>query len=166
MPNGCKSVTTGRSCQILMKKACPHLGDSDLMGFPFHLQVNTALPIILAIALFLHGCASLTGRESHPELIGYKETGMASYYARYFRHSKTASGEPLNNKSMTAAHRTLPFGTEVKVTNLNNGKTVTVKINDRGPFVKGRIIDLTRAAFSRIADLDEGVAKVAIRVMK
>jgi rare lipoprotein A len=67
---------------------------------------------------------------------------------------------------MTAAHKTLPFGTEVKVTNLNNGKSGTVRINDRGPFVRGRIIDLTRAAFSQIARLDKGLAKVEIRSMK
>ena len=66
---------------------------------------------------------------------------------------------------MTAAHKTLPFGTKVIVTNINNGKTVTVKINDRGPFVKGRIIDLTRAAFSKIESVDKGVAKVRIKVM-
>jgi rare lipoprotein A len=151
---------------IQMKNACSHQGDSDSMGFPCCLRVRTALAILLAFASFLHGCSSLTRHGSHPELIGYKETGMASYYARNFQHIKTASGEPLNNNSMTAAHKTLPFGTEVKVTNLNNGKSVTVIINDRGPFVKGRIIDLTRAAFSQIANLDKGVAKVEIRVVK
>jgi 3D (Asp-Asp-Asp) domain-containing protein len=67
--------------------------------------------------------------------------------------------------AMTAAHKTLPFGTEVLVKNLNNGKEVTVRINDRGPFVKGRIIDLTRAAFSQIANLKKGVAKVEIRAV-
>jgi rare lipoprotein A len=67
---------------------------------------------------------------------------------------------------MAAAHKTLPFGTEVKVTNLNNGKSVTVRINDRGPFVRGRIIDLTRAAFSQIARLDKGLAKVEITSLK
>jgi len=67
---------------------------------------------------------------------------------------------------MAAAHKSLPFGTEVKVTNLNNGKSGTVRINDRGPFVRGRIIDLTRAAFSQIARLDKGLAKVEIRSMK
>lgn len=91
---------------------------------------------------------------------------MASYYARKFQHRKTASGERLNNNSMTAAHKTLPFGTEVIVKNLGNGKSVAVRINDRGPFVRGRVIDLTRAAFSQIADLNKGVAKVEIRVVK
>ena len=63
---------------------------------------------------------------------------------------------------MTAAHKTLPFGTKVIVKNINNGKSVKVRINDRGPFVKGRIIDLTRVAFAKIANLDEGLAKVEI----
>jgi len=89
---------------------------------------------------------------------------MASYYARILHHRKTASGERFDNYAMTAAHKTLPFGSEVKVTNLNNGKSVTVRINDRGPFVKGRIIDLSRAAFSQIADLNKGVVKVEISV--
>jgi rare lipoprotein A len=67
---------------------------------------------------------------------------------------------------MTAAHKTVPFGTQVLVKNLANGKSVRVRINDRGPFVKGRIIDLTRTAFSRIASLDRGLAKVEVKVVK
>ena len=66
---------------------------------------------------------------------------------------------------MTAAHKSLPFGTQVIVTNINNGKTVMVTINDRGPFVKGRIIDLTQAAFSKIESLDKGIAVVEIRAV-
>ena len=91
---------------------------------------------------------------------------MASYYARTFQSRKTASGELLDNNAMTAAHRSLPFGTEVTVKNLSNGKSVRVRINDRGPFVRGRIIDLTRTAFSRIASLDKGVVKVEIMAAK
>jgi rare lipoprotein A len=136
------------------------------MGFRSYLLVSAALAVLLALVLFLNDFARLTREEPPPELIGYKETGMASYYARIFQHSKTASGEPLNNNKMTAAHKTLPFGTEVKVTNLTNGKSVTVRINDRGPFVKGRIIDLTKTAFSQIANLDRGVVKVQISVVK
>jgi rare lipoprotein A len=120
----------------------------------------------LLFALLLHGCASFTKHEPHPDLAGYKETGMASYYAKKLHHRKTASGERFDNYAMTAAHKTLPFGTEVKVTNSSNGRSVTVRINDRGPFVKGRIIDLSRAAFSQIADLHRGVVKVEIRVVK
>ena len=129
-------------------------------------RAGAALVILSVLVSFLHGCAGLTGNKPQRDLTGYKETGMASYYSRKLQHRRTASGEPLNNNSMTAAHKTLPFGTEVMVKNLKNGKSVKVRINDRGPFVKGRIIDLTKAAFSRIASLDKGVARVEIRVVK
>ena len=82
-----------------------------------------------------------------------------------FQFRKTASGERFNNYSMTAAHKSLPFGTKVIVTNINNGKTVMVTINDRGPYVKGRIIDLTRAAFLKIESLDKGITEVKIKVV-
>ena len=119
----------------------------------------------LVMLLFLNGCSSHQKYKTHPELIGYKESGMASYYAMKFQFRKTASGERFNNYALTAAHKTLPFGTEVIVTNTNNGKSVTVTINDRGPFVKGRIIDLTRMAFSKIENIDKGLTKVEIRVV-
>lgn len=101
-----------------------------------------------------------------PEWVGYQESGEASYYAMKYQNRKTASGERLDQGSNTAAHRTLPFGTMVKVTNISNRKWVTVKINDRGPFVNGRIIDLTRSAFKRIGDLDSGVVSVKIEVVR
>jgi rare lipoprotein A len=129
----------------------------------YHSRVNITF-LFLVVVLFLHGCAGQKGYKPEPELTSYKETGIASYYARKFQNRKTASGERLNNNSMTAAHKTLPFGTKVTVKNVNNGKSVQVTINDRGPFVKGRVIDLTRAAFSHIANLDEGLAKVEISV--
>ena len=72
----------------------------------------------------------------------------------------------INHSSNTAAHKKLPFGTKVKVTNIKNGKSVIVKINDRGPFVKGRIIDLTRSAFNSIGDLNSGIISVEIEVIK
>lgn len=94
------------------------------------------------------------------------QTGKASYYADKFDGRKTASGEIFRNQKLTAAHKTLPFGTKVKVTNLNNGKTVKVRVNDRGPFVAGRIIDLSKKAAKKI-DIDkEGVAKVKITYKK
>ena len=83
-----------------------------------------------------------------------------------YQNQQTASGERLNQGSKTAAHKKLPFGTKVKVTNIDNGKNVIVRINDRGPFVKGRIIDLTRSAFSKIGDLDSGIIDVEIEVIK
>ena len=94
---------------------------------------------------------------------GGSETGLASFYAESFNGKKTANGETYYSSKLTAAHKTLPFGTLVKVTNLGNGKSVNVRINDRGPFVAGRIIDLTRAAAREIDMEKAGVAKVTIR---
>jgi rare lipoprotein A len=79
--------------------------------------------------------------------------------------SRTASGERCNPRSLTAAHRTLPFGTKVKVENLKNGRSVVVRINDRGPFVHGRIIDLTRAAASQLGIVGAGTAHVRLTVL-
>jgi len=87
------------------------------------------------------------------------QVGHASWYALY---SRTASGEMMNPSELTAAHRSLPFGTEVLVENLNNGRTVVVRINDRGPFIGGRIIDLSKAAAANIGMIDSGVAKVRV----
>lgn len=91
--------------------------------------------------------------------IASAQCGRASWYAL---HSKTASGERMNPSAMTAAHRTLPFGTRVAVTNKRNGKTVVVRINDRGPFIRGRVIDLSRAAAQRSGMVGSGHAPVCI----
>jgi rare lipoprotein A len=136
------------------------------MVFQSDIRVRTAFAVFLLVVLLLQGCSRLARYESRPDLSGYRETGLASYYAKKHQHRKTASGEPFDNNALTAAHKNLPFGTEVVVKNLNRGRSVRVRINDRGPFVKGRIIDLTRAAFSRIASLDKGVANVEIRVVE
>lgn len=96
----------------------------------------------------------------------HKEAGQASYYADRFQNRKTASGEPYKAGRKTAAHRTLPFGSQVKVTNLQNGKSVVVRINDRGPFVRGRVIDLSRSAFASIGDTRAGLLKVRIEVVR
>jgi rare lipoprotein A len=92
----------------------------------------------------------------------YTENGQASYYGDEFNGNKTASGEIYNMNDYTAAHRTLPFGTKVKVTNLKNNKTVIVRINDRGPFKPGRIIDLSKAAAKQIDLIKYGVVDVKI----
>lgn len=110
-------------------------------------------------------CSSIPGRRDS-NWVGYTESGMASYYAVKFQFKKTASGELYDRSKKTAAHRKLPFGTIVKVTNTKNGKSVIVKINDRGPFVKGRIVDLSGSAFNSIAKLDTGVIEVIIEVIK
>lgn len=91
------------------------------------------------------------------------ETGRASYYADKFQGRKTANGETFRQSKKTAAHKTLPFGTKVTVKNLTNGKTVKVRINDRGPFVKGRTIDLSKKAAKKIDMVNAGVADVELR---
>lgn len=101
-----------------------------------------------------------------PKYIGFTESGKASYYAMKFQFRKTANGERFSQMAKTAAHKKLPFGSKVKVTNVKNGKSVTVRINDRGPFVKGRIIDLSRAAFKKIGNLNSGILDVKIEVIK
>ncbi|SIO45686.1 septal ring lytic transglycosylase RlpA family protein [Chitinophaga niabensis] len=94
------------------------------------------------------------------------ESGKASYYADKFQGRKTANGETFKQQRMTAAHPTLPFGTKVKVTNLNNGRSVKVRVNDRGPFVAGRIIDLSKKAARKLGMLQTGVANVKLKYKK
>lgn len=91
--------------------------------------------------------------------------GVASYYGPGFQGRSTASGERFNMYDMTAAHRTLPFGTNVEVTNLSNGKSVVVRINDRGPFKRGRIIDLSKAAARKIDMISNGTVRVRVKVL-
>ena len=114
-------------------------------------------PIIFTL-LFIAICFSGYAQDT--------ETGLASFYSDAFEGKQTASGEIYKSSKMTAAHRTLPFGTEVKVTNLSNNKSVTVSVNDRGPFVKNRIIDLSKAAAVKLDYVDQGVTKVKIEPIK
>ena len=92
--------------------------------------------------------------------------GQASYYADSLSGNKTASGEPYDKNAMTAAHRTLPFGTRVKVTYVSTGKSVIVTINDRGPRVKGRIIDLSGAAAEQVGMKQDGHGDVSVEVLE
>lgn len=94
------------------------------------------------------------------------ESGKASYYADKFQGRRTASGEIFRQRRMTAAHKTLPFGTKVRVTNLSNGRSIKVRINDRGPFVAGRIIDLSKKAARKLGMLNDGVVNVKVRYKK
>lgn len=97
-------------------------------------------------------------------LIAHKfvQRGLASWYGPGFHGRQTANGEKFNKNELTAAHRTLPFGTKVRVTNLNNGLSVIVRINDRGPFVRNRVIDLSEAAAREIGMINSGVVSVLI----
>jgi len=113
-----------------------------------------------ALALFtlLAGCAS---HDIDPR--GYDETGTASFYGARHHGKRTASGEAFDQHGLTAAHRSLPFGTKVLVTNLKNDRSVVVRINDRGPHTRGRLIDLSRAAAQRLDMLRSGTARVRVQ---
>lgn len=96
---------------------------------------------------------------------GDTKTTIASYYHDKFNGRKTASGEIFNNADFTGAHRKLPFGTKVKVTNLRNNKSVVIEINDRGPFHSSRSLDLSKAAFDEIENLGKGTMPVEYEVL-
>ncbi len=97
--------------------------------------------------------------------LGQSQTGKASFYADKFEGHPTASGEKYKHNKLTAAHKTLPFGTMVRVTNLANNSTVDVEINDRGPYVDGRIIDLSRSAAEKLGFINLGIADVKLEVL-
>ena len=100
-----------------------------------------------------------------PAAAGYSEEGNASWYGNPFHGRRSSNGEVYDMNKMTAAHRTLPFDTMVRVTNLNNGKSTVVRITDRGPFVGNRIIDLSRAAAAEIGSIGPGIVPVRIEVL-
>jgi rare lipoprotein A len=123
------------------------------------------IPVIwaLMLALALCGCA---GSRAARRPTGPCERGQASWYGGHFHGRETASGETYDKEAMTAAHPRLPFGTIVKVTNEKNGWSCNVRINDRGPFAKGRIIDVSEAAARQLGMIGDGVAPVSVRVVK
>lgn len=98
-------------------------------------------------------------------LFGQKQTGKASFYADKFEGRYTASGEKYKAKKLTAAHKTLPFGTKVRIVNLANNQSVEVTVNDRGPYVDGRIVDLSKAAAEKLGFLNLGLAEVSLEVV-
>ncbi len=114
-----------------------------------------------ALLSLLAGCASTDTVDPH----GYDKTGVASYYGAKHQGKRTANGERFDKNSMTAAHRQLPFGTRVKVTNLNNDKSCVVRINDRGPHTRGRLIDLSHEAAARLGMLKSGTARVRVQAL-
>jgi rare lipoprotein A len=115
----------------------------------------------VVILLCLNSCCCLFGGPATQV-----EYGFASYYGAEFHGKKTASGEIFDQWKLTCAHRSLPFGTRIKVTNLTNNKSVVVLVNDRGPWVSGRVIDLSYAAAKRLDMLGKGIVRVKIEVMK
>lgn len=137
------------------------------------MSFKPALTALLATVLWLGGCA--TRVPSTPDAQGTPDTaqdgaespleierGLASWYGERFHGRRTASGEPFDMHALTAAHKTLPFGTQVRVRHATTGQEVLVRINDRGPHVRGRIIDLSRAAAAAIGLVHTGVAPVVV----
>ncbi len=122
---------------------------------------------VLVLAVFLlAGCATVAPPDTEPSpaaACDIVENGKASFYADKFNGRRTANGERFSNQAMTAAHRTLPFGTKIMVENPSNGRSVVVRINDRGPFIKGRVIDLSKAAAREIGIIGAGVAPVQLK---
>ena len=140
---------------------------------------------LLLFAVLLQGCGSLSSEptyrggsgQSKPYTIrgqtyyplasgeGFVEEGIASWYGSDFHGKRTANGERYDMYSMTAAHKLLPFNTQVKVTNLQNGRSIVVRINDRGPFVANRVIDLTHTGASQIGMIGPGTARVRVETV-
>lgn len=120
----------------------------------------------LALVLVLAACTSTRPPGTGRVASGYTEEGLASWYGEPYHGRPTASGATYDMHAMTAAHRTLPFGTWITVTNLENGRRAQVMINDRGPFVPGRILDLSRAAATKLGMLEKGLARVRLEVVQ
>ena len=124
---------------------------------------------IAILALVTVGCATTTRRPAAPDSAGPEPgtriDGLASWYGQQHQGRATASGEAFDMNKLTAAHRTLPFGTRLRVTNVENGKSVVVRVNDRGPHVPGRVLDLSLRAAKALGMVGEGVARVEVVVL-
>ena len=133
-------------------------------------RIHAGAAILVAVLTVVTGCGRRTAARvpappSAPARIGATETGVASWYGAPYDGRLAASGEIYDMEQLTAAHRSLPFGTWVKVADLDNGRSVNVRITDRGPFVDGRVIDLSHAAARRIDMLGTGTARVRLEVI-
>ncbi len=121
---------------------------------------------LVVLILVLLGAIACGGRKAPTTLPErYSDQGMASWYGRKYHGRHTANGERFDMYALTAAHRTLPFGSIVRVTDLENGGSVSVRINDRGPFKRGRIIDLSYAAAKKLRMVKRGVVRVKITLV-
>lgn len=119
--------------------------------------------LVIAVMMLSSGCTALQVRYTE----GYKERGIASWYGKEFHGVTTAKkDEKFDMNAMTTAHRRIPFNSTIKVTNRDNGKSVVVRVNDRGPTKRERIVDLSYAAFKKIADPDLGLISVEIEIIR
>ncbi|MFQ5542995.1 MAG: septal ring lytic transglycosylase RlpA family protein [Nitrospiria bacterium] len=128
-------------------------------------HIKTGIPFfyMCILTFILNACVTPVRKRDYP--IGYREVGFSSWYGKDFHGRPTASGEIYNMFGITAAHRTLPLGTLLRVIDLTTGRYVNVKVNDRGPFIKGRILDLSYGAAKRLDIVSDGIAKVEIEII-
>ena len=137
------------------------------------------IKFILIFAMFIVSCGSSIAYGDYVDTTGWSrkqiesikkhpqtQIGIASYYGKKFHKKRTANGEIFNMYKVSAAHKSYPLGTKVRVTNLENGKSIKLVINDRGPFVKGRIIDLSYKAARKLDFVNQGTTKVRINVIR
>ena len=137
------------------------------------------IKFILIFAVFVISCGSSIAYGDYVDTTGWSrkqiesikkhpqtQIGIASYYGKKFHKKRTANGEVFNMYKVSAAHKSYPLGTKVRVTNLENGKSIKLVINDRGPFVKGRIIDLSYKAARKLDFVNQGTTKVRINVIR
>jgi rare lipoprotein A len=131
-----------------------------------HFWSHTFCKLLLIAGLAVMGCGFLASTTVHAAKPGWSQEGIASYYYGPLFHGKlTANQEIYDENSLTAAHKTLPINTLVEVTRKANGKKVIVRINNRGPYVKGRIIDLSKEAARRLDMIEDGIAQVIVKVL-
>jgi rare lipoprotein A len=122
----------------------------------------TRAAVALLVVMVAAGCASRPRTAAAPDPGSDVEQGLASFYAEALRGRPTASGAPYDPAAFTCAHRSHPFGARLRVTELSRGRSVVVTVNDRGPFVSGRVIDLSRAAAAALGIIGPGVARVRV----
>ncbi len=129
----------------------------------FLVSCPTLVVLLALTALVVSGCGGRAVYRAAPH--GVVLEGVASFYHDSLHGNLTANGERYDRRALTAAHRSLPFGTVVRVTNRENGKSIRVRINDRGPFVKGRIIDLSRRGAEQLDFVRRGIVDVRVEVL-
>jgi rare lipoprotein A len=135
-------------------------------GVPAYAQWRSLGVAAIAIALLLCAPASGSRGTSVEDVVSsWAQSGRVSWYGPGFHGRRTASGEIFNTNDLTMAHRTLPLGSEVRVTNLANGRSVVLRVNDRGPYVRGRIGDLSHAAAARLNFVHDGVVRARIELL-
>ena len=134
------------------------------MTFTYHPYVSK--PAILFLVILLVASCGVLPRKPSPDTLAMIGEGRASWYGPEFHGKRTANGETYNMNQLTAAHRTLPFNTRVRVDNLENGQSVIVRINDRGPYIGNRIIDLSREAATQLGMIRNGTANVRLYLLE